>query len=65
MSASHLGGDLWNFTPISNVFIRTGQTNDIDDDQWILWAKIVNDWDDYKKKNGKILKVILFFIRWQ
>ena len=28
-----------------------------EDDQWILWGKIVNEWDDFKRKKEKQLKV--------
>ena len=33
--------------------------NDSNSKQWQLWGHIVNDWEDYKKKNGKQLKVCI------
>lgn len=36
--------------------------DEIDEDQWSLWGRIVNDWDDYKRKKEK-LKVTSDFYR--
>ena len=26
-------------------------------DKWLIWGKIVNDWEEYSKKKSKALKV--------
>ena len=31
------------------------------DKTWNLWGKIVNEWDEYRKKNGKQLKVVFCY----
>lgn len=34
-----------------------GAPEEIDEDQWTIWGRVVNDWDDFKKKKEKQLKV--------
>lgn len=31
----------------------------LEEDTWILWGRIVNEWEDVRKKKDKQLKVIL------
>uniref|UniRef100_H2XPW5 Rab-GAP TBC domain-containing protein n=1 Tax=Ciona intestinalis TaxID=7719 RepID=H2XPW5_CIOIN len=38
---------------------NSNQSNDTDNKTWNLWGKIVNNWNDYQKKNGKQLKEMI------
>uniref|UniRef100_H2YPD0 Rab-GAP TBC domain-containing protein n=1 Tax=Ciona savignyi TaxID=51511 RepID=H2YPD0_CIOSA len=37
----------------------TDQSNDSNDKTWNLWGRIVNNWGDYQRKNGKQLKEMI------
>lgn len=33
----------------------------LEEDSWILWGRIVNEWEDVRKKKEKQVKVFIFF----
>ncbi len=37
----------------------------LEEDTWILWGRIVNEWDEWRRKKDKLLKVIdwSFFVQ--
>lgn len=51
------GGSISPTSVHSNLSVNgPNDGNNIEDDQWQLWGRIVNDWDEFKKKREKQLK---------
>nr|XP_039252966.1 EVI5-like protein isoform X1 [Styela clava] len=51
------GGSISPTSVHSNLSVNgPNDGNSIEDDQWQLWGRIVNDWDEFKKKREKQLK---------
>ena len=40
-----------------------GNTPEYSDKTWNYWGRIVNDWEEQRKKNGKQLKVRLLLVK--
>lgn len=34
----------------------------LEEDSWILWGRLVNEWEDVYKKKEKHIKVFIFFV---
>lgn len=34
----------------------------LEEDSWILWGRLVNEWEDVHKKKEKHIKVFIFFV---
>lgn len=47
---------------LHSKFWMAGSPEEIDEDQWTIWGRIVNDWDDFKKKREKQLKVRYIYL---
>lgn len=58
-SNASLQSDSSNTSNLSNYISNNGDTPEpmSVQDQWLIWGKIVNDWEEYSRRKAKQLKV--------